>query len=253
MGFGSACNKASRLCSSPLTIFVNCDTSFDDTDPAAFLALLALFDVDDIVIAGPRVVGEDGLLHASCFSFDPISILLKPARHIRRMGSSLRRVIPKYGSFKRRIDRITYEGMDKSSPVIVDWVSGCFAIVKHQFFVDVGGFDERYFMYFEDVDLCRKARQYSKCVVFDPRVSVTHRAAHQSARVKGIFRSILINPLARYHMISWIKYCYKWKRDMFAKGADVMDALFRRRVRSVSPAGYSLSFSAFDPISEPRQ
>ena len=90
--------------------------------------------------------------------------------------------------------------MDKSQPCIVDWVSGCFAVVRKDFFENVSGFDERYFLYFEDVDLCRKARQFSHFVVFDPRMQIVHKARHQSASREGVVRSIVFNQVARYHI-----------------------------------------------------
>ncbi len=246
LGFGAACNKAVKYSRSPIVSFVNCDTNFHSTDPSSFLQMLALLSSETVAIVAPRILSEEGLLHASCFSFDPISILLKPARHIRRVGSRIRFKIPKYASFKKRIDRITYEGMDKTSPCYVDWVSGCFVLVRRDFFEAVNGFDERFFMYFEDVDLCRKARQYSQSVVFDPRVDVVHRASHQSARRRGIVRSLLFNPVARHHVFSWIKYCLKWRLDFFEKFLLVirLPGSFKSP-RLTSSVGYKLDFSIY--------
>lgn len=248
LGFGSACNKAVKYSRSSIIAFVNCDTNFDNTDPLGFLQMLGLLMRKDVAIVGPRIVSEEGTLHSSCFSFDPVSILLKPARHIRRVGSSVKVKIPKYASFKKRIDRITYEGMDKTSPCRVDWVSGCFALVRRDFFESVNGFDERFFMYFEDVDLCRKARQFSRSVVFDPRVSVLHRASHESARRRGIVRSLILNPVARYHVISWLKYCFKWRLDFLEKILAYANLLGTSRSRRLSPSGYGLDFSVYSKI-----
>jgi len=248
VGFGSACNKMALMSSSPTLAFVNCDTCFDRCDPADFLNMIDLLNFQNTCIVGPRVVGDDGLLHASCFSFDPISILLKPSRHIRRVGTRLKLRIPFYSSFKRRIDRITYEGMDKTLPTSVDWVSGCFLLVRRDFFQLVNGFDERYFLYFEDVDLCRKARQFSKSVAFDPRTVVIHKASHQSASRSGVFRSMLFNPVTRYHIFSWIKYCIKWRKDFFQKLLIVIGSLPASRAHFKTSAGYKLDFSIYKPL-----
>jgi N-acetylglucosaminyl-diphospho-decaprenol L-rhamnosyltransferase len=248
-GFGAACNKAARLCSAPLLVFVNCDTNFDSTDPRCFLQMLQVMSQGTVAVVGPRILSEAGLLHASCFSFDPISILLKPLRHVRKVGSSIRLKIPKYSSFKKRIDRITYEGMDKSMPCLVDWVSGCFAVVRRDLFEAVSGFDERYFMYFEDVDLCRKFRQFSFDVVFDPRVSVIHVASHESAKRRGVFRSLLLNPVARYHVMSWLRYCWKWKGDFREKFLGrCIPLLSRRTKRRLGGVGYGLDFSVYKTL-----
>jgi N-acetylglucosaminyl-diphospho-decaprenol L-rhamnosyltransferase len=244
-GFGAACNKAAKLCSASLLVFVNCDTNFDSTDPQRFLEMLQLMSLPTVAVVGPSVLSEAGLLHASCFSFDPISILLKPFRHVRKVGSSLRFKIPRYASFKKRIDRITYEGMDKSKPCLVDWVSGCFAVVKRDLFESVSGFDERYFLYFEDVDLCRKFRQFSLGVVFDPRVSVVHVASHESAKRRGVLRSMLLNPVARYHIVSWLRYCWKWKGDIREKLLSYFALLYKHEKRRIGGAGYGLDFSVY--------
>ena len=247
-GFGAACNKASRICSAPLIAFVNCDTSFSSTDPHEFLRMLDLLYRGSGAIVGPRIVSECGLLHASCFSFDPVSILLKPLRHIRRVGSSIRLKIPRYSSIKKRIDRITYEGMDKENPCYVDWVSGCFAVVRRDAFESVSGFDERYFMYFEDVDLCRKFRQFSLGVIFDPRIDVVHVASHASAKRRGVFRSLLFNPIARHHVRSWIQYCWKWKGDFVQKISRYISPAAKESLRRVGGVGYGLDFSVYTTL-----
>ena len=248
-GFGKACNKASKLGNAEIIIFANCDTDFRETDPQSLLNLIGLFNDTQIAVAGPKVLSEKGLLHASSFSFDPISIALKPMRHIRKMGSRFTRSIPNYSSFKKRIDRITYEGLSTENPSYVDWVSGCFMAVERRFFEDVGGFDERYFLYFEDVDLCRKARQLNKGVLFDPRIKVIHRASQASAKRKGIVRSLILNNTARYHITSWIKYCIKWHEDFITKLKLWLLAKSRNKKRPESPKGYVLDFSVYKEYS----
>ena len=244
IGFGAACNKAARLALSTVIVFVNCDTSFSLCSYSDIDNMLRILEDPSVAIVGPKVINENGLLHASCFSFDPVSILFKPFRHVRKINSRISQIVPMYSSLKRRIDRITYEGMDKDSPTSVDWVSGCFLLVDRSFFNQVSGFDERYFMYFEDVDLCRKARQCARSVIFDPRISIVHRAAHQSSRSKGIVRSILFNHVARYHIASWLKYCFKWRWDFVSKLIIILGG-FGRFPRDKTPNGYSLDFSQF--------
>ena len=215
LGFGKGCNKAASQGHSQNILFCNCDTSFAVLEPAKFKEALCLVDSQNAIL-GPKVVNEEGLLHASCFSFDPISILLKPARTIRKIGRLTKR-IPEYKSIKQRIDRLTYEGFDKTKPIAVDWISGCFMLVNRQFFEESGGFDSRYFMYFEDVDLCRKARQLGRRVIFFPQLEVIHRARYQSSSQKGVVRSMLKNTTARHHVCSWVLYMIKWRMDFLAK------------------------------------
>ena len=216
IGFGAACNLAARLGVSGNIIFINCDTDLTNSVPEEFIKFLNIMDEADVVISGPLILDERGLVHSSCFSFDPISILLKPLRHVRRIGN-LSASLPKNKSLKRRIDRISYDGLAKDHPTAVDWVSGCFLVVKRTFFEQVQGFDERYFMYFEDVDLCRKARQLSARVIYYPNFSIMHKARHESAKLDGVRNSLLKNRIARVHLASWVKYMCKWKRDFGRK------------------------------------
>jgi len=243
IGFGAGCNKAARMSNADIFMFVNCDTSFHKTDPNSFLSFIDLFKYDNVSIIGPKVVNEVGLVHSSCFSFDPISILLKPLRHIRKVGATpFTRSLYQYHYLKRRIDRITYEGLSKHTTCRVDWVSGCFMAVRSTFFNSVDGFDQRYFLYFEDIDICRKARQLNHIVLFDSRLTVLHQARHQSARRKGILRSIIFNSAARHHVFSWLSYCWKWKYDFWQK---LLLSVTHKDEKSSVFVDYNMNFSEF--------
>jgi N-acetylglucosaminyl-diphospho-decaprenol L-rhamnosyltransferase len=242
LGFGKACNKAARLGKGEFLIFANCDTSFEGIDAHILLDTIIVADSEDVAIVGPRVLSETGHLHASCFSYDPISILLKPFRHVRKIGR-ITKAIPKYKTFKKRIDRITYEGMPKSRVSNVDWVSGCLMICDRAFFELSGGFDEQYFLYFEDVDLCRKARRLGYSVVFDPRMTIVHRGKYQSSSQIGVLSSILFNKAARWHLISWLKYMWKWRKDFLHKLRLALTSV--KAAKPKSTTNYKLNFSVF--------
>ena len=230
LGFGKACNRIIRHGKSKIILFLNCDTDFSKTKIKDLVRTINEVK-GDIGIIGPKVVSKENLLHASCFSFDPTSIFLKPFRHVRKIGN-LSSFIPEYKFFKKRIDRIIYEGMDKTKKIKVDWVSGCSMFVSRKFFVSAGGFDDRYFLYFEDVDLCRKAKQLNYKVIFDPRVTVIHRGRHQSSSVKGLTKSILKNNTSRIHILSWLKYLIKWRNDFYLK---IFYLLSKSKIMSLLP------------------
>ena len=242
-GFGSGCNKAVREGSSEKIIIVNPDTRFDKTDPIYFQEFIKECNEKDVII-GPKIVNEKGLIHASCFSFDPVSIFFKPLRHIRHIGNKTK-FIPEYKFFKKRIDRITYEGLSKDKESYVDWVSGCFMIVNRDFYELVNGFDERFFLYFEDVDLCRKARQLGKNVVYSPKIKITHYAAHQSRSKKGLLKSIFFNKTARYHIFAWLKYIFKWRMDFLRKLLNKINNKFHNSEQLKSDI-YKMDFSTFE-------
>lgn len=67
------------------------------------------------------------------------------------------------------------------APIAVDWVAGMFILVRREVYDALGGFDERFFMYCEDIDLCRRARAFGPVMVC-PEASVTHDARRASGR-----------------------------------------------------------------------
>ncbi len=56
----------------------------------------------------------------------------------------------------------------------VDWVSGAAMVVRKSVFTQIGGFDENFFMYFEDIDLCWRAKQRGWQVAVYPKISLIH-------------------------------------------------------------------------------
>lgn len=93
---------------------------------------------------------------------------------------------------------LQWSGYDKVMEV--PSLSGCFMFLRNSVLKIVGGFDQRYFMYAEDLDLCRRIGEVSK-TMFYPNVSVIHEYE------KGSYKN---KKLLRYHIISMIKYFNKW-------------------------------------------
>lgn len=67
-------------------------------------------------------------------------------------------------------------------PITVDWVAGMMMIIPRSVYIEIKGFDEKYFMYFEDVDLCLKINSINMKVVLDPRNYVIHDAQRASRK-----------------------------------------------------------------------
>lgn len=113
-----------------------------------------------------------------------------------------RRFIPGFLKFlvKRRFE--TYEFRDRSydETMSVPHLSGCFMMIRGGVFREVGGFDERYFMYLEDVDFSRRIHAHYRTLYF-PGVYITHHYHQQSYK--------RFNHL-KYHIASAVKYFNKW-------------------------------------------
>ncbi len=90
---------------------------------------------------------------------------------------------------------------DLSKPTRIENATGCFMLLRTDVLKKLGGFDEGYFMYFEDADLARRVNEISKCIYY-PDAIVNHVWGRESKRN---FKLMLI------HINSMLRYFYKWK------------------------------------------
>lgn len=141
-------------------------------------------------VMGPKLLNPDGSLQLSSFRFpkvfDPI----------------LRRTfLGKY--FTKWRDNFS---MSANHLITVDWLMGsCWLIARERYL----GFDERFFMYFEDIDYCRLCQKNGLAVIYNPRAIAHHEHARESARYPWYLAPFL-DRMARIHIISGIKYFRKW-------------------------------------------
>ncbi len=111
-------------------------------------------------------------------------------------------IIRKLGVFKNRIKKQEYQDINLSKPFYPDAVHGCFMLFKTEEFLKINGFDERYFLYMEDIDICRKINQINKKILFFPKEEITHIHKRESGKkIKLLF----------YHLSSAVKYFIKWR------------------------------------------
>ncbi|MFC5078834.1 Rhamnosyltransferase WbbL [Vibrio thalassae] len=73
-----------------------------------------------------------------------------------------------------------YDKSQVFSPTIVDWAAGSFLLFRNDLYKNLNGFDEKYFMYFEDVDICRRAKELNINVVYYPQFKAVHFAQHSN-------------------------------------------------------------------------
>ncbi len=138
----------------------------------------------------PRVVYPDG-------TFQPLCKLLPTP-----LDFALRRFAPGFLQrlFQRRLDRYEMLGVEHAECNKVPFLSGCFLFTRRALLEKIGGFDERYFLYMEDVDLCRRmARQGD--LLYWPHVSVTHgcyRGAYRSRSLMWIFLRSAVRYFGRW-------------------------------------------------------
>lgn len=112
----------------------------------------------------------------------------------------MRRFLPLKNYVAEKNKRYELRFTDYNTTMEVPSLSGCFMFMRISVLQKVGGFDERYFMYAEDLDLCRRILKVAKNVYY-PKVEVYHEYA------KGSYHNKM---LLKYHIKSLIKYFNKW-------------------------------------------
>jgi hypothetical protein len=123
---------------------------------------------DRVALVGPRILNPDGSVQGSARG-DPDMLTGLFGR-----TAALRRALPNLAVAKRNV--IAADG----SSTEVDWVSGACMLARRGALERVNGFDERYFLYWEDADLCRRLRGQGYEIRYAPAATAIHRVGHSS-------------------------------------------------------------------------
>lgn len=176
IGFAAAVNQALQQSTSPYVILLNPD-SYVLKD--FFRDILDFMERNPHVgIAGPRILDRDGSVQGSARAFPTaLTSLFGRASLFTRLFPN--NPITSANLLTRRCDGI--------NPLEVDWVSGACMIVRKKAIDAVGVFDERFFMYWEDADWCRRMRDGGWKVVYFPQASVVHYVGGSSKQL--VFKS----------------------------------------------------------------
>lgn len=151
-GFGANHNAAFRLARGAFFAVVNPDIRISEFDLELLLSSMKAPAVGSVA---PVVIDSNGVLQDNARRFPTISSLLRRLMSPRRSQE--------------------YEWHDMS--IEVDWTAGMFVVFRREAFFAVNGFDEdRFFMYFEDVDICARLRSLGWSVLLEPKVVVIHDA-----------------------------------------------------------------------------
>lgn len=167
-GFAAAVNQGLRGGRSPWVLIINPDARLMQG------GLRAMIDVvgrgDRIGCVGPTTTDMAGNIYPSARSF--------PGVFTAVVHGLLGSVWPGNPATRR------YHAGSGASTVTaeVDWVSGCCMLLPRQVWEDVSGFDERYFMYVEDMDLCFRLRKSGWRTMFEPSATVQHVGGRSSRR-----------------------------------------------------------------------
>jgi GT2 family glycosyltransferase len=182
LGFGGANKEGLQFSHGEIIAFINPDI---EVQKDCFSELLPVLKNENIGILTPQLQTKEGKYLEHTWRFPTVWELM--ARRLFRHQST-----PKIPT---QIHSVA-------------WAQGSFLIMKKSLFLSLGGFDDRFFLFFEDTDLCRRTWESGKKVVQIP----TAKAIHSEHRLSGkdIFRSLLRKTFW-IHVVSMIRYFWKWR------------------------------------------
>ena len=171
-GYGAAANQAVAACSSRYVLVLNADTLLTPKAPTALAEYLDAHP--QVAVAGPRLVNPDGSLQPSCHAFPTAATILVELTPLARLAHALRPV-PGLGVLHPPAGP-----HDRAQRV--DWVKGAALAIRREVFEQVGGFDESFFMYWEDADFCYRVARAGYRRMYVPLATVRHAAGQAAAR-----------------------------------------------------------------------
>lgn len=183
LGFGKGHNQVLDKLDSRYHAIVNPDVILTED---AFTPLLKFMDDTDCVMAVPRMTDEAG------------NLLQVYRRDLTPFDMFIRMFIK--GGFKKRRAYHTMQDMDYTKPFEVPFAQGSFLVIKTEVFKKLKGFDERFFLYMEDADLCKRVREEGK-LLYCPYATVIHKWEKGSHKNRKLFK---------LHVQSMLKYFKKW-------------------------------------------
>jgi N-acetylglucosaminyl-diphospho-decaprenol L-rhamnosyltransferase len=168
LGYARAANRGIAATVAPVVAVCNPDL---EVQPGTAAAMLARLDAEpDLAAVGPVIRNPDGSQYPSARTY-PSTV--DAAGH-----ALLGRVRPQ-NRFTRAYRQLD---VDPTVPRDVDWLSGAFLFLRRSALESVGGWDERYFMYMEDVDLCWRLRRLGWRVAYEPGGEAVHVQGASTAR-----------------------------------------------------------------------
>jgi GT2 family glycosyltransferase len=185
VGFGAGHNVAINLIDSEYHVIINPDIVFIENAVKKMVEYLE--SNKDIGLLSPKI----------CFPNGKEQILGKKVPHLKYIfASRLRGEEP-----GKLLKEYAMLDCDLTKPTEIENATGCFMMFRTSVLKKIGGFDERYFMYFEDADITREAKKLSR-VVYYPDAVVSHVWNRDS---KHNYKLLAI------HIHSMLKYYLKWK------------------------------------------
>ena len=222
MGFAKACNLGAKISKSEFILFLNPDTTLYEHSLDQPVRYFKSHINDKIGILGVKLLDEQGHVARSCSYFP-----------------SLRRIISQITGLDRFLlstPRHFMTDWDHSDNRMVDQVMGAYYLVHRPLFDQLGGFDEQFFVYFEDVDFAYRAKKAGYHSFYYSEAMISHKGGGTSEQIKDI--------RLFYNLRSRILYSFKHFGRIRAWTATAMTLLIEPITRIV----YSIYHRTINPL-----
>ncbi|HIP14769.1 MAG TPA: glycosyltransferase family 2 protein [Sulfurimonas autotrophica] len=186
IGYGAANNIGVKASNADLIVLINPDTLIADNN---FDKYITAIENENIGVLSPKVIYPDGNIQPNCGSFSTLKTFimqsLKIGYFVRKFDliKNLQKIVS-YFPFVKKSFIGTY--LDNFSDEVIrkqcDWVSGACMIMQKKVFNEVGGFDENFFLYCEDEDLCRQISERGYPIIIDTGCTIVHNEGFIKSR-----------------------------------------------------------------------
>jgi N-acetylglucosaminyl-diphospho-decaprenol L-rhamnosyltransferase len=192
-GFGAACNQGAKSSTADYLLFLNPDAYVTSTSLSVPVAYLSDSTHGDVGVAGIQLRGDDGHIARSC-AREPTP------------GVIAARILGLDVVFPRAVPSLFLTDWDHATTREVPHVIGAFYMIRRELFERLGGFDERFFVYLEDLDLSVRVRQSRHRIMFLADAYVEHTGGGTSDAVKAsrIAYSLHSRVLYGYKHFGWL-------------------------------------------------
>jgi len=197
VGFGAGNNLAIRRARGEYVMLVNPDLTIFPDEIEKMVEFLD--EHPDVGFVGPRLLNPDGSKQDSCYRFPNPMIPIYRRSPIGRTPWG-KRAIHHY---------LMKEKVNQDKPMEVDVLMGSAILMRKRALEEIGLFDEFFFMYFEEVDICRRAWNYNWRVVYAPQAKLVHY--HARGSVITWPWQVFTHKLARTHVRSALYYFWKYR------------------------------------------
>lgn len=184
VGYGAACNVAAAAATTPWLLFMNAD---------AMLASAGILAFDGVGCDSSLAAFSPQLQSAE---LEPVPTSFRFPERFSLVSSVVANMLRMSRSKRLASGPLAGDAVEDWTPC--DWVPGACMFVRHDVFDAIGGFDEGFFLYFEDIDLCFRLKQAGYSVAVDNRQVTTHHKYGSASQLA-------------WHRFVWIRVASEWR------------------------------------------